>query len=310
MNNMFTGQYPSEGLPVRPGAQPCSYYMKTGRCKFGATCKFTHPPNSSPMSHQTPPQLRSPQSHFGGSPTRFPEPYKSEPYDPYAGGSPVMPSARQPAFTPYESVAGGYRNPIKPASPPPSFMNFAQPYSPPASTPPYSAYSPMGGPPAGYPPPAIDPHARGYAGSVAGWGARNAFTQNCPTFVSNGSCPEGNKCRFKHPKLSSYPRRPGQPACRHFLIHQRCDFGNTCKFDHPPPGAICRPVIPALDEGSYPQRPGEPDCKFYMKHGTCQFGLTCKFNHPPRGKPTGGVPSLGVGVGSLGTENKAIDVAE
>lgn len=26
------------------GAVICPYYLKTGTCKFGATCKFDHPP--------------------------------------------------------------------------------------------------------------------------------------------------------------------------------------------------------------------------------------------------------------------------
>ncbi|XP_071725784.1 zinc finger CCCH domain-containing protein 37 [Rutidosis leptorrhynchoides] len=32
------------GLPRREGAVHCPYYMKTGACKYGATCKFDHPP--------------------------------------------------------------------------------------------------------------------------------------------------------------------------------------------------------------------------------------------------------------------------
>ncbi|XP_065048124.1 zinc finger CCCH domain-containing protein 37 isoform X3 [Musa acuminata AAA Group] len=32
------------GLPRREGAVICSFYMKTGTCKFGAACKFDHPP--------------------------------------------------------------------------------------------------------------------------------------------------------------------------------------------------------------------------------------------------------------------------
>ena len=32
------------GLPRREGAVHCPYYMKTGMCKYGATCKFDHPP--------------------------------------------------------------------------------------------------------------------------------------------------------------------------------------------------------------------------------------------------------------------------
>ncbi|RXH80544.1 hypothetical protein DVH24_021322 [Malus domestica] len=29
--------------PVRPEAEDCSYYLKTGSCKFGSNCKFNHP---------------------------------------------------------------------------------------------------------------------------------------------------------------------------------------------------------------------------------------------------------------------------
>jgi hypothetical protein len=31
------------GLPRRESGTPCAYYMKTGACKFGPTCKFDHP---------------------------------------------------------------------------------------------------------------------------------------------------------------------------------------------------------------------------------------------------------------------------
>lgn len=30
-------------FPVRPGAEDCAYYIKTGTCKFGPSCKFNHP---------------------------------------------------------------------------------------------------------------------------------------------------------------------------------------------------------------------------------------------------------------------------
>ncbi|KAL4559420.1 hypothetical protein LXL04_031558 [Taraxacum kok-saghyz] len=29
--------------PERPGEPPCQYYLRTGTCKFGASCKFNHP---------------------------------------------------------------------------------------------------------------------------------------------------------------------------------------------------------------------------------------------------------------------------
>ncbi|CAH1428928.1 unnamed protein product [Lactuca virosa] len=38
--SMESGPY-----PVREGEPDCSYYIRTGLCRFGATCHFNHPPN-------------------------------------------------------------------------------------------------------------------------------------------------------------------------------------------------------------------------------------------------------------------------
>ncbi|CAN6447834.1 unnamed protein product [Victoria cruziana] len=35
----------SGSYPERPGEQDCAYYMRTGLCRFGMTCRFNHPPN-------------------------------------------------------------------------------------------------------------------------------------------------------------------------------------------------------------------------------------------------------------------------
>lgn len=29
--------------PVRPDAEDCSFYIRTGSCKYGSSCKFNHP---------------------------------------------------------------------------------------------------------------------------------------------------------------------------------------------------------------------------------------------------------------------------
>ena len=31
------------GLPIRPGQEVCSHYRRTGACKYGPSCKFSHP---------------------------------------------------------------------------------------------------------------------------------------------------------------------------------------------------------------------------------------------------------------------------
>lgn len=55
----YTGSYhpiPSAGpssvtqkehlYPERPGQQECQYYMKTGDCKYGSSCRYHHPPEA------------------------------------------------------------------------------------------------------------------------------------------------------------------------------------------------------------------------------------------------------------------------
>ncbi|KAL5224580.1 hypothetical protein ABZP36_011219 [Zizania latifolia] len=51
----------NSGSPLRPVEKECSYYMKTGRCKFGSTCKFHHPEfGGVPVTPGTYPPLQSP----------------------------------------------------------------------------------------------------------------------------------------------------------------------------------------------------------------------------------------------------------
>lgn len=36
-------EYNMDGLPIRPGAQKCGYYLRGGKCNYGPTCRFDHP---------------------------------------------------------------------------------------------------------------------------------------------------------------------------------------------------------------------------------------------------------------------------
>ncbi|XP_062080576.1 zinc finger CCCH domain-containing protein 67-like [Humulus lupulus] len=41
--NEYGGGIRKYQYPVRPEAEDCSFYLKTGMCKFGSNCKFNHP---------------------------------------------------------------------------------------------------------------------------------------------------------------------------------------------------------------------------------------------------------------------------
>lgn len=48
-------------FPERPGEPECQFYMKTGDCKFGSSCRYHHPP-----------EWNLPKSNFGLSPMGLP----------------------------------------------------------------------------------------------------------------------------------------------------------------------------------------------------------------------------------------------
>ncbi|GAB4836728.1 Zinc finger CCCH domain-containing protein [Ancistrocladus abbreviatus] len=122
-------------------------------------------------------------------------------------------------------------------------------------------------------------------------GAHNTLGQNQAWLSTNSLA---KRPRFDTASsYASYPQRPGEKACAHYMLTRICKFGDSCKFDHPiwvPEGGIpdwkevqqvpqYQPVLQVAGE-SFPQRPGEPDCPFFLKTQQCKFGPKCKFNHP------------------------------
>lgn len=49
VSSSVTGKDQS-GYPQRPGQQECNYFLKTGDCKFGMTCRFHHPTDATHVS--------------------------------------------------------------------------------------------------------------------------------------------------------------------------------------------------------------------------------------------------------------------
>ena len=69
--------------PIRPGQPDCAFFMKTGVCKFGETCKFNHPP---PGSARGPGPSGRPAPVIGAA-------LGGEPPVPYPTASPFLPFA-------------------------------------------------------------------------------------------------------------------------------------------------------------------------------------------------------------------------
>ncbi|XAR67231.1 hypothetical protein NMG60_11001907 [Bertholletia excelsa] len=57
----------SKGLPIRPGEVDCPFYLKTGSCKYGATCRYNHPDRNAinpPAAAIGPAMIASPAAHL------------------------------------------------------------------------------------------------------------------------------------------------------------------------------------------------------------------------------------------------------
>ncbi|ERM97884.1 hypothetical protein AMTRI_Chr02g216760 [Amborella trichopoda] len=247
-------------LPERPSEPECTFYMKTGICKFGASCKFHHPKDR-------PVPLTGTDSVTG-------EQTGSVKVD----GAVVGADQQVKPFTPFTPALlhNSKGLPIRPGEVDCPFYlktgsckygatcRFNHPDWRTTTTPaavinPLAATLPLGV--VNTPPPALS-HDPWMAQTTLGLG------------------------------VSVYPQRPGQIACDYYMKFGECKFGERCKFHHPldrtaPTAAVAQQVpqqVVKLTLAGLPRREGEAVCPFYMKTATCKYGAVCKFDHPPPGE--------------------------
>ncbi|KAK4770434.1 hypothetical protein SAY87_030966 [Trapa incisa] len=228
------------GYPLRPGERDCSYYMKTGQCKFGATCKFHHPqPADIPVSTPFPVQHTDPvPAPFVGPVLYSVQPLSvnsSQQYGAVVTRPSLLPSYVPGPYSPvlvspgmvYYSGWSPYQATASPTASP-----TVQPTTWPSSFYGTTQFSPVSSFPGPYQPPLS------YLAA------------------SSGS-----------PKEESYPQRPGQPECQHYMKTGDCKFGSSCRYHHPINLPLC---------------PGAQICLHFQHRGSCKYGRACKFDHPMR----------------------------
>ncbi|KAJ8458471.1 hypothetical protein OPV22_031397 [Ensete ventricosum] len=301
-DSMETGPYPE-----RPGEPDCAYYIRTGLCRFGRTCKFNHPPNR--MLAVAAARIR------GGYPERVGQPellfedrnmqiwsYMQVPPPQREGwncwtcsikyfrlpiatvvalrGSPVYPAVHSPTTPGQQTYPAEMTNWTLSRSsfiPSPRWQtssSYAQLILPQGvvQVPGWTSYSgQMGSSPESQ---RTIGTAQFYGPSQQGEtsiGAQGKFTSYQP-----GSAPMG---LYAVPGENIFPERPGQPECQFYMKTGDCKFGAVCKFHHPKERLVPVPNC-VLSPLGLPLRPGEPICVFYSRYGICKFGLNCKFDHP------------------------------
>lgn len=199
----------SKGFPMRPGATPCSFYMKTETCKFGATCQFDHPEDTGLAG-----------ASIAANPLAGK--FRAVPADSYnSKGYPLRVGAEICSFfaktgeckfsatckfdhtegVEYEGAATAVNSlgyPLRPGQPPCAF------------------YSKTGV--CSYGPTCKFDHPEEYA--VLNQGAE-APPKKPPVAPAVGFNSQG------------LPMRPGSQPCSFFLKTGSCSYGATCRWDHP-----------------------------------------------------------------------------
>jgi hypothetical protein len=285
-------------FPERLGEPDCVYYMRTGLCGFGQTCRFNHPPNRKMAAAVArgkgdyPERFGQPecQYYLKTGTCKFGATCKYHHPRDQAGstgrvqlnglGLPLRPGEKECAYymrtgsckygvtckfhhPPVATfVSPHYTTTGAPTSPAP------QPYPPglpswPMARAPY--LQPRLQAPSTYSPVLLPSH-QGLV-SVPAWN-----TYQGP--VGPMTLPEGQQ----HPLGTSYL----------YGTLQQSDSGSVQGTYAPYLQGSSAMGVPAIQPHNtnsqrdtiFPERPGQPECQYYMKTGDCKFGITCRYHHP------------------------------
>ncbi|KAM7272172.1 hypothetical protein ACFE04_026835 [Oxalis oulophora] len=303
--------------PERPGESDCSYYIRTGLCRFGATCRFNHPPNrklaiaTARMKGEYPERLGQPECQYYlktgtckfGATCKFHHPRDKAGI---AGrvslnilGYPLRPNETECTYY-LRTGQCKFSSTCKFHHPQPANMMVSLRGSP------------------GYPTVQSPTAQHSYPGGMTNW-SRASFVPSprwqgpssyAPVILPQGvvSVPGWNTYGHRDPQeliwrdqLSGrmFPAvRLGQLASVSSSENLQQAVGNnqiygSSRLSEPANtssqgpfssygGAGSVPVgFYALQrENVFPEKPGEPECQFYMKTGDCKFGAVCRFHHP------------------------------
>ncbi|KAF8390824.1 hypothetical protein HHK36_023123 [Tetracentron sinense] len=211
-------------FPERPTEPPCSFYMKTGKCKFGVSCKFHHPKDIQIPSAE--------QENVNREQTDNGEQTESVVKDDGTTTGDVNLVKPFVSFTP-ALLHNSKGLPIRPGE-------VDCPFYLKTGSCKYSATCRYNHPDRNFMNPSV--------AATLGHAIVNSAAANLNIGVIN---PAASMLPTIDPRLAQttlgmgptiYPQRPGQMECDGAIICPfymktgTCKYGVTCRFDHPPPG--------------------------------------------------------------------------
>lgn len=281
--------------PERTGEPDCSYYIRTGLCRFGATCRFNHPPNrklaiaTARMKGEFPERIGQPECQYYlktgtckfGATCKFHHPRDKAGI---AGrvalnilGYPLRPNEIECAYY-LRTGQCKFGSTCKYHHPQPTNMMVSLRGSP--------VYPTVQSP--------TTPGQQSYAGGITNW-SRASFIPSprwqapssyAPLIVPQGvvSVPGWSAYSGQIGSVSS-PESQQQPVGNSQIYGtsrqgEQENSGSQGTFSPYRSGSIPVGFYALQRENVFPERPGQPECQFYMKTGDCKFGAVCRFHHP------------------------------
>ncbi|RDY04776.1 Zinc finger CCCH domain-containing protein 43, partial [Mucuna pruriens] len=335
----------AQQYPLRPEAEDCAFYLKTGNCKFGFNCKFNHPlrrknqarkenegerEEQAERSEQTECKyyLRSGGCKFGKA-CKFNHTkgkYSASPIvDLNFLGLPIRVGEKECHYYmrtgsckfganckfnhPDPTAVGGGDSPSGYGNGSSiSLQGVSQSsISQWSSTRTLNESTPFV-PVILSPNPGVSPRSSEWNGYQAPVYLSERSLHPPSTYVINNPAMETN-VYMHHPKqmqVEEFPERPGEPECSYFLKTGDCKFKSNCKFHHPKNRIARLPPCNLSDKG-LPLRPDQNVCTYYSRYGLCKFGPACKFDHPINPPPS---TMPGLDQQSSYTNSASVDVAE
>ncbi|KFK28041.1 hypothetical protein AALP_AA8G464000 [Arabis alpina] len=272
--------------PVRPGAEDCLFYMRTGSCKYGSTCKFNHPAPrkrqigrekvrerereedvENPRSMDCKYYFRTGGCKYGES-CRFSHAKEqtSLPSRPELNflGLPIRPGEKECPFYmrngsckfvsdckfnhPDPTAIGGVDSPLFRGNNGGSVGSFSPKAPSQASSTSWSSTRHMNG--TGTAPfiPVMFPQNRGVSSQTSDW--------------------NGYQASSVYPQERSVLPPPTYPVNN--------SLSETSSFSQ------YQQQMPVEE---FPERPDQPECTYFLKTGDCKFKYKCKYHHPKNRLP-------------------------
>uniref|UniRef100_A0A804MJC7 C3H1-type domain-containing protein n=1 Tax=Zea mays TaxID=4577 RepID=A0A804MJC7_MAIZE len=280
--------------PERVGDPDCSYYMRTGMCRFGMTCKFNHPADrklavaAARMKGEYPQRIGQPECQYYlktgtckfGATCKFHHPREKAAMATRVQlnelGYPLRLNEKECAYY-LRTGQCKFGSTCKFHHPQPSTMMVAVRGS---------VYSPGQS--------ATSPGHHAYQGAVTSWPlSRSASFIASPRWPGHSSyaqvivppglvqVPGWSPYAIGSSSSDDQQRTPG--AAQYYTGSRQSGtpgIGDRGMFSSYQAGSVPVGLYAVQTENVFPERPDQPECQFYMKTGDCKFGSVCKFHHP------------------------------